>query len=166
MVSDFAKQFCQNRSRRVGLWPVWLNCRSLKLMSGKQLSVFWAFPVSDRPRLPRPSRKQSSTVIRRQTSCSRAAGRSLSRRFAWQSSFSLQSFHWCTEPCSMIWAFEAFRHSIVVRRVGAPYRRVRIPGSSDLRVCVLSANKDIAPRTRCFHLIIQQAIHWQFHVLF
>jgi len=24
----------------------------------------------------------------------------------------------------------------VVRRVGAPYRRVRIPGSSDLRVCV------------------------------
>jgi len=29
------------------------------------------------------------------------------------------------------------------RRVGAPYRRVRIPGSSDLRVCVLSANKVI-----------------------
>jgi len=40
----------------------------------------------------------------------------------------------------------------VVRWVGAPYRRVRIPGSSDLRVCVLSANKDIAPRTRCFIL--------------
>jgi len=47
----------------------------------------------------------------------------------------------------------------VVRRVGAPYRRARIPGSSDLRVCVLSANKDIALRTRCFHLIIQQTIH-------
>jgi len=54
------------------------------------------------------------------------------------------SGHWC---------------STVVRRVGAPYRRVRIPGLSDLRVCALSANKDIAPRTRCSHLIIQQAIH-------
>jgi len=47
----------------------------------------------------------------------------------------------------------------VVRRTGAPYRRVRIPGLSDLRVCVLSANKVIVPRTRCFHLMIQQAVH-------
>jgi len=47
----------------------------------------------------------------------------------------------------------------VVRGVGAPYRRVRIPGSSDLYVCEVSANKVIALRTRCFHLMIQQAIH-------
>jgi len=26
-------------------------------------------------------------------------------------------------------------------------------------VCEVSANKDIVPRTRCFHLMIQQAIH-------
>jgi len=34
--------------------------------------------------------------------------------------------------------------STVVRRVGAPYRRARIPGSSDLCACEVSANEDIA----------------------
>jgi len=48
---------------------------------------------------------------------------------------------------------------IVVRRAGAPYRRVRIPGSSDLCVREVSANNVIALRTRCFHLMLQQAIH-------
>jgi len=46
----------------------------------------------------------------------------------------------------------------VVREVCAPYRRVRIPGSSDLCVCEVSANEDIALRTCCFHFMIQQAI--------
>jgi len=55
---------------------------------------------------------------------------------------------------------------IVVRRAGAPYRRVRIPGSSDLCVCEVSANEVIALRNRCFHLMIQQAIHWLLHALF
>jgi len=54
----------------------------------------------------------------------------------------------------------------VVRRVGALYRRARIPGSSDLRACEVSANEDIALWTRCVHLMIQQAIHWLFHALF
>jgi len=54
----------------------------------------------------------------------------------------------------------------VVRRAGALYRRVRIPGSSDWCVCEVSANKVIALRNRCFHLMLQQAIHWLLHALF
>jgi len=60
----------------------------------------------------------------------------------------------------------AYFRTTVVRRVGAPYRRVRIPGSSDLCACEVSANEDIALWIRCVHLMIQQAIHWLFHALF
>jgi len=80
--------------------------------------------------------------------------------------------HWWQSGCLGGWLF--FLQTIsqnweglstVVRGVGAPYRRVRIPGSSDLCVCEVSANKVIALWTRCFHLMIQQAIHWLLHAL-
>jgi len=41
----FCGPVLREKSCSVAQWPVWLNCHWLKLMSGRQFSVFWTFPV-------------------------------------------------------------------------------------------------------------------------